>query len=231
MQLPCTWYIFGIQHPTKKGNHMETVLWRQQEGACKVGPLSPETFYPVVRGDEQFMWIHWLPTSIVFDCKERSSGDKIASTLASLRAPAKVLEEFSWAWRMNLFESYEIRTPARRDHRDPLLLGYVNRQQYRIALWGESLLPLERIAALVNQSIEVRRRAAKNRCLLGSAGTMTAFLLLLGGLIWSGQQPRQDGIWEGMFVLGMFICLIGWLPTLMNSPENVQHDFLDRYRR
>jgi len=152
---------------------METVLYRKREENAETealharsasdeqtagvhamvhetGPLSPELFYPVVTAQEMVTWTHWLPTAIVFDRAQlQSSPLEVLSTLKRLQAPPEVAKEFQWAWKLDLFEEYEVRTPVRRDPRDPLLLGRVRGQSYRMALWGESLLPLERIATLV----------------------------------------------------------------------------------
>src|ERR671925_451046 len=100
-------------------------------------PLSPELFYPLVTVQEMVTWTHWLPTALVFDCTQELSYWEMVSTLRKLNAPPEVLEELNWSWKMELFDTYEVRTPVRLDSRDPLLLGRLGKQRYRIALWGE----------------------------------------------------------------------------------------------
>ena len=117
-------------------------------------------FYPSVSEDELTMWTHWLPTAFVFKYRTQVSRQAFLNRLARLGAPQEVVEECQWAWNMELFEAYEVRTPERRDLRDPLVLGRIGTQRYRIALWGESLRPLHEISALVQHSFSIRRRAA-----------------------------------------------------------------------
>lgn len=195
--------------------------------ARETSPLSPELFYPLVTEQERATWTHWLPTSSVFDRTRVLSASEVIRTLTRLRAPSEVLEEFHWTWKLELFEAYEVRTPVRRDARDPLLLGRVGGQWYRVALWGESLLPLEKITALVQQSLAIRARAARRRLWLGLGGTVPglALVLWLGYLLWAG-QPVGTGL-----LLTFLLFFFAWLPMLVYTPENCQHDFLDRYRR
>lgn len=197
--------------------------------ACdhETSPLSPALFYPLVTGEERVMWTHWLPTSIMFDRTLMLSPSGVINTLVRLKAPPEVLEEFHWTWKMDLFDAYEVRTPVRRDARDPLLLGRLGDQRYRIALWGESLLPLQEIAALVQQSLTIRTRAAKRRMWLGLGSTLPglALVLSLGYLLLEG-QPVGIGL-----QLTFLIFFFAWLPLLVYTPENAQQDFLDRYRR
>ncbi|MBI3420741.1 MAG: hypothetical protein HY006_01635 [Candidatus Sungbacteria bacterium] len=221
---------------------MECVVYRRQispqsdpqtgsgvedDSALKARPLSPALFYPLVAEQEKITWMHWLPTSLGFECDRVSSRD-ISYALARLKAPAEVLEEFHWAWNMGLFEAYEICTPpVRRDSRDPLLMGRLGTQWYRLALWGESLLPLEEIAALVQESLRRRARSARLRVGLGLGGTLPglALVLWLGYLLWNGQPVGTR------LLLTFLIFFFTWLPMLVYTPENCQHDFLDRYRR
>lgn len=195
--------------------------------AHETSPLSPELFYPLVTEQEMVTWTHWLPTSIVFDRTCVVSPLAVTRALSKLKAPPEVLEEFHWTWNMGLFEAYEVRTPVRRDARDPLLLGRLGDQWYRLALWGESLLPLEEITALVQQSLTLRARAARRRIWLGLGGTVPGLALIvwLGYLLWDG-QPVGTGL-----LLTFLIFFFAWLPMLVYTPENCQHDFLDRYRR
>jgi len=190
------------------------------------GPLSPEVFYPVVTAQEMVTWTHWLPTAIVFDRGQLQSPVEVLSTLQRLQAPPEVVQEFQWAWKLDLFEEYEVRTPVRRDPRDPLLLGRMGGQWYRIALWGESLLPLERITALVEQSLAIRTRAARARLQWMAGGTLLGFGVGLWlGYITPDSQPMATSL---LFTgLGFFLT---WFPAFMYTPENRQHDFLDRYR-
>lgn len=195
--------------------------------AHEASPLSPELFYPLVTEPEMVTWTHWLPTSMVFDRTRVLSPAEVTRALSKLKAPPEVLEEFHWTWNMELFEAYEVRTPVRRDARDPLLLGRLGKQWYRLALWGESLLPLEEITALVQQSLTLRARAARRRVWLGLGGTLPGLALIswLGYLLWDG-QPVGTGL-----LLTFLIFFFAWLPMLVYTPENCQHDFLDRYRR
>jgi len=152
---------------------------------------------------------------------------EMTQTLTSLQAPPAVLEEWDWSWTMDLFEAYAVRTPVRRDARDPLLLGRLGGQWYRLALWGESVRPLEEITALVQQSLTIRARAAKRRLWLGRGGTLPGLVLLAwGGSLWWAGQPVGTGLQCTWWIV-FLACL--WM--LMQTPENCQQDFLDRYRR
>jgi len=164
---------------------------------------------------------------MVFDRTRVLSPSEVTRALAKLKAPPEVLEEFHWTWNMDLFEAYAVRTPVRRDARDPLLLGRLGKEWYRLALWGESVLPLEEITALVHQSLTLRARAARRRVWLGLGGTLPGLALIswLGYLLWDG-QPVGTGL-----LLTFLIFFFAWLPMLVYTPENCQHDFLDRYRR
>jgi hypothetical protein len=137
-----------------------------------------------------------------------------------------VVKEFQWAWKLDLFEEYEVRTPVRRDPRDPLLLGRMGGQWYRIALWGESLLPLERITALVEQSLAIRTRAVRARLQWIAGGTLLGF----GVGLWLGYiTPESQPMATSLLFTGLGFFLT-WFPMFMYTPENRQHDFLDRYR-
>ena len=191
-------------------------------------PLSPDLFYPSVTEQEMEVWTHWLPTEIMFDGCGFSCAS-VSKTLARLNAPPEVLEEFRWAWSMDLFDAYQVRTPVRRDARDPLLLGRLGNQWYRIALWGESLLPLEKITALVQKSWAVRRRAYKRRAwfipvsFLGFGCSIVAIVSRLA------EQSQNPAIAFPVLAVAMVSTVV--LVSLMHTPENCQQDFLDRYRR
>ena len=227
---------------------MDTIIYRNTEGrpymkelhtnecvsstadtsdaVSKTGPLSLELFFPVVTEEEMVTWTHWLPTCMVFDCRSVHTPADVISTLTQLKAPPEVLEEFHWSWKLGLFESYEIRTPVRTDARDPLLLGRVGDQRYRLALWGESLLPLEQITALVQQSLALRTRAEKRKGWMALGGALFGLAI---GLLWAWLSPVVQPI--GISLLFAFIgFFLAWLPPFLYTPENRQHDFLDRYR-
>ena len=190
------------------------------------GPLSVALFYPVVTEEEIVTWTHWLPTCMVFDCTSVHTPADVISTLTQLKAPPEVLEEFHWSWKLGLFESYEIRTPTRTDARDPLLLGCVGEQRYRLALWGESLLPLEQITRLVHQSLALRTRVEKRKGWMALGGALVGIAM---GLLWAWLSPVTQPI--GISFLFAFVgFFLAWLPTFLYTPENRQHDFLDRYR-
>ena len=163
--------------------------------ASETHPLSPALFYPVVTEPEMVTWTHWLPTALVFERTGALSPAEMTQTLSSLQAPPAVLEKWDWSWTMDLFEAYAVRTPVRRDARDPLLLGRLGGQWYRLALWGESVRPLEEITALVHQSLTIRARAAKRRLWLGRGGTLPGLVLLAwgGSRLWAG-QPVGTGL-------------------------------------
>ena len=142
---------------------MQSVLYRQEQ--CDVTfaddqSLSPALFYPVVTDEESEIWKHWLPTCFKFR-RGPLAYENLRSKLSELDAPPEVMEEFLFNRSLGLFDEYEIRTPVRTDARDPLLLGRVDGTCYRIALWGESLLPLERITELVQQSLKIRSEAER----------------------------------------------------------------------
>jgi hypothetical protein len=192
----------------------------------ETGPLSLDLFFPRVTEEEMVTWTHWLPTCMVFDCASVHAPADVISTLTQLKAPPEVLEEFHWSWKLGLFESYEIRTPVRTDARDPLLLGRVGEQRYRLALWGESLLPLEQITTLVQQSLALKTRAEKRKGWTALGG---ALLGLTIGLLWAWLSPVTQPL--GISFLFAFVgFFLAWLPTFLYTPENRQHDFLDRYR-
>jgi hypothetical protein len=180
-----------------------------------------------VTTQEMVTWLHWLPTSLVFNCTQELSYLELSSTLRKLNAPPEVLEELDWSWKMELFDTYEVRTPVRIDARDPLLLGRLGKQPYRIALWGESLRPQEEITALVQQSLAIRTRAARWQTRLTLGGALLGFALGL----WLGHMaPDSKPIVTG-FMFALLGIFFGTLPMLLYTPENRQHDFLDCYRR
>ena len=227
---------------------METVVYRKvaehpwmqelRPGKCTSSPAGPsgavresdtlslELFFPVVTEEEMVTWTHWLPTCMVFDCTSMHAPADVISTLTHLKAPPEVLEEFHWSWKLGLFESYEIRTPVRTDARDPLLLGRVGEQRYRLALWGESLLPLEQITTLVQQSLALRTRVEKRKGWIALGGAVFGLAI---GILWAWLSPVTQPI--GISFLFAFVgFFLAWLPTFLYTPENRQHDFLDRYR-
>lgn len=224
---------------------METILYRKHDAADAFGPdtgangrggaggvqshanLTPALFYPVVSEREAKMWRHWLPTSFFYLSSQPSCKQDVIGGLQRLQAPSEVIEEFKWASTLDLFEAYEIRTPERRDLRDPLLVGRDGQRRYRLALWGESLRPLEEVSALVEQSLALRARAAKWRTVVVSTGT-----LLGAGLgLWLGSQsPTPGNLVEMSLLPAMMIGMMSWLPYLVHSPVRQQQDFLDRYR-
>jgi hypothetical protein len=195
--------------------------------AAQETPLfSPGYFYPVITEQEMVTWTHWLPTSIVFHRHRMYSPTEILRALSSLHAPGEVIEEFHWSWKLELFDTYEVRTPVRRDSRDPLLIGCVGGKQYRIVLWGESLLPLERITELVQQSLEIKARAITWRTWLLLSGTFIGFLFGT----WVGASSLDGQPMSTAFLFALLGFFAVWLPTFLYTPENRQHNFLDRYR-
>jgi hypothetical protein len=190
--------------------------------------LQPATFYPCISEVELTMWNHWLPTTTVFECRSQYARIAFFNRLKQLNAPQEVVEECQWAWTMELFEAYELKTPERRDLRDPLVLGRLGTQRYRMVLWGESLRPLEEIHELVQKSLTIRKRAAK--WLLWSLSGGAAIGLTLG--LWlAGQTPYgsdQLGVGLACMILGS---LFMGLPFYIFTPENRQQHFLDRYRQ
>jgi hypothetical protein len=128
---------------------------------------------------------------------------------------------------MELFDTYEIHTPERRDLRDPLLIGRCGSEHYRVALWGESLRPLAEMTALVQESLVRRKRAAHWQGLIIGAGTLLGFAL---GWWWLGQQPTFGGneAGAGALLAWVGLCCTGFL-TQVYTPETHQQRFLDRY--
>ena len=167
---------------------------------------SPWIFFPIVTKEEMVTWTHWLPTCMVFDCASVHTPADVISTLTQLKAPPEVLEEFHWSWKLGLFESYEIRTPVRTDARDPLLLGRVGEQRYRLALWGESLLPLEQITTLVQQSLALKTRVEKRKGWTALGGALFGLAV---GLLWAWLSPMTQPI--GISFLFAFV---GFFPGL-----------------
>lgn len=196
-------------------------LVRESEG--DLVPLSPGLFYPQCGQEEMAMWTHWLPTMYTFVAGATYA---IKRKLQDLKAPREIMEEFAWASNMRMFEEYAIRTPVRQDGRDPLLLARAGDVWYRVALWGESiLLSLKEICSLVQESLTIKSRVAKWQKWFCWGGTGLALLVALGGLLWE-IQPSGSG-----FILMLVILSVVWLPGRIYTPENAQHDFLDRYRR
>ena len=162
---------------------------------------------------------------MVFDCASVHAPADVISTLTQLKAPPEVLEEFHWSWKLGLFESYEIRTPVRTDARDPLLLGRVGEQRYRLALWGESLTSGADYHAGTAESGS-EDTGGKTQGMDGSWwGTLWACPRFTVGVLSPVTQPL--GISFLFAFVGFFLA---WLPTFLYTPENRQHDFLDRYR-
>ena len=190
-------------------------------------PLRPNLFYPLLSEADLDVWSHWLPTTLAFDRTRPTCQVDIVNTLMKHHAPTEVVEEFQWSWNMEIFDTYELKTPMRRDFRDPLLIGRQGHQRYCMALWGESLRPFPEIAQLVRQSLQIRKRTAICRTWLPLGGTLTGFLLGL----WLTSQGKLDGYCldiAAAFAIQGFIYM--WLPYWISSPENRQHNFLDRYR-
>lgn len=176
-------------------------------------PLSPELFYPLVTEQERVTWTYWLPTIVP------SLGT--LTDLIRLKAPTQVIEEFQWAWDMELFEAYEVRTAVR----DPLLLGRLGQNWYRIALWGESLLPMEEITALVQKSLALRRRAYRRRVWfipIAVVGILTS----AAGLAWLGSE--QNPVLP--LLLGLMLSAVTLMCLAGTTPEICQQNFLRRYR-
>jgi hypothetical protein len=172
------------------------------------------------------MWSYWLPTTITFETAHVTFPSVILSRLNRLHAPQTVLEEFQWAYKLDLFEAYEVMTTERQDLRDPLLLGRVGNQRYRMALWGESLRPITEIADLVQQSLAVRRRFA--RWQKGAIAVSTVFGIGFGW--WMSSQGSFEGSRVMSGLIWALICsCFAWLPFLY-TPASRQQDFLDHYR-
>jgi hypothetical protein len=188
--------------------------------------LTPAVFYPTVRDEDLTMWKSWLPTVHVFPCTVASGSSRIAKQLELLHAPREVFEEFEWAQKMELFDTYEVRTPERPDQRDPLLLGRQGSVYYRIALWAESLRPLEEIADLVQQSLTIKRRTATWRAWV----TLSGMAVGLGLGCWMGYtQPQESSISLALFMM-LLVGGMSFVPFGVHSPERRQQDFLDQYR-
>jgi len=187
-------------------------------------PLSPELFYPVMTEDEMAMWEHWLPTSYSFPATATYA---VRRTLEILKAPSDVAEEFNWASNMQMFDEFMIQTPIRRDARDPLLRARAGNKWYRLVLWGESLLSLEKISSLVQESLVIKTKVAKRqkRTALGGAGL--GLLMWLGHFLW---QSPSELVALFLTLLTIMIILFAWTVPLLYTPENAQHDFLDCYR-
>ena len=190
----------------------------------ETGPLSLDLF-PVVTKEEMVTWTHWLPTCMVFDCASVHTPADVISTLTQLKAPPEVLEEFHWSWKLGLFESYEIRTPVRTDARPPVTWTRRGATLPSGPL-GESLLPLEQITTLVQQSLALRTRVEKRKGWTALGGALFGLAV---GLLWAWLSPVTQPI--GISFLFAFVgFFLAWLPTFLYTPENRQHDFLDRYR-
>lgn len=198
------------------------------ESLQETGGLHPAMFYPRISEDELTMWTHWLPTAFVFRGGSQALRQAFCNRLNRLGAPAEVVEECQWAWNMDVFEAYELRTPERRDLRDPLVLGRIGAQRYRMALWGESLRPLEEITMLVQQSLVIRQRARHWQLCTTVGGAM----LGLGLGLWAAAQTPYGGYQFGIALVSTILGSgIGGVPFQLYTAENRQQQFLDRYRR
>lgn len=188
----------------------------------------PGLFYPRMSADELTMWTHWLPTAHTFTWLSPTMPMSVMCTLTEFHAPLEVLEECHWSWQMGLFETYELRTPRRRDLLDPLLIGRQGRERYRIALWGESLRSLDEVQEIVRQSLVIRRQAA--RWWMGGMAGGPLVGMSLGLLM--GSEPLSMGtLVETSLAYGLLGMIFTWIPAQAYTPENRQQDFLDRYRR
>ena len=188
----------------------------------------PGLFYPRMSAEELAMWAYWLPTASTLKRLDPTVPVSVINTLTDLHAPPEVLEECHWSWQMELFEAYELRTPTRRDLRDPLLIGRQGGECYRVALWGESLRPLEEIHELVQKSLAIRRRTARWWTGIMAGGPLAGLGLglLIGSQLSYAGTPVEAGLAYGL--LGM---IFTWIPAQAYTPENRQQNFLDRYRR
>ena len=108
-----------------------------------------------------------------------------------------------------------------------MLLGKSGGKWYRIALWGESLRPLTEIARLVQESLVIKARAEKQRLVIGLSGATPSIALAFYSfyLLCKGQA---SGI--GVLLFALVAAGLSWTPSLVRSPLNAQHDFLDHYR-
>ncbi len=115
-------------------NDMSGILDQAElpESFQETGDLHPALFYPRISEAELTMWTHWLPTALVFRGGSQALCKSFLNRLERFNAPQEVVEECQWAWNMDLFEAYELRTPERRDMRDPVVLGRIGTQRYRI---------------------------------------------------------------------------------------------------
>ncbi len=190
-------------------------------------------FYPAVTKDEMTMWEHWLPTALNFRVystvqvdfvlkMQKAPPEQVKTVLALQKAPPEVMEEFEWARKLD-FDEYMIRTPVRTDARDPLLLARAGNQWYRIALWGESLRPLDEIKRLVERSLEIRSHSRMFRIGFGLVGSA----LGIGFISWLSYLGKPA---IAYLDIGFLIFLFAWLPMIIHTPTNAQHDFLDRYQ-
>jgi hypothetical protein len=187
----------------------------------------PEIFYPVISKEEEDIWTHWLPTTLTYNQVSAGFPYGIMHTLTQLKAPQEVLDEFAWAYKMDLFETYDIKTPERQDQKDPLLIGQHEGKRYRIALWGESLRPVAEITELVAKSLALRDRTAWWQKRIIAGGTLCG----LGLGLYLGSQPSFEGDPISLgFALALFGLASTWLCTWCYTPENRQQTFLDRYR-
>lgn len=197
---------------------------------CLEGPtekLSPGLFYPMIPEKELVTWTHWLPTCLTFTSSSEVARKAFVRELERLAAPQEIVDECQWSWSMGLFEAYELRTPEHRSHRDPLVLGRLGSERYRIALWGESLRPFEEVNALVEESLAIRHRATSWQLWLTTSG---ALLGMAVGL-WMAMQVPSPVFIPGFIGMGAtFGAVIGRLPFHLDNPENRQQRFLDRYR-
>lgn len=204
---------------------------RLAEATGESTELHPDIFYPLVSEKEAAIWSHWLPTTLTYNLYNQTSyqlPSDVFHMLTKLNAPQEVVEEFRWARKMELFDTYEIKTPERQDLKDPLLLGLRGGKRYRMALWGESLRPFEEITAIVEKSLALRRRAASWNKWFLACGTV----LGLGIGLWSGSQmPVEEDPVRTSVLFALFGLSLSWFCTWIYTPENRQQAFLDRYRR
>lgn len=84
------------------------------------------------------------------------------------------------------------------------------------------------MTALVQESLRLRKRAARWQGLMMGGGTLLGLALGLG----LGSRPSFAGSGVGAGVLcALFGLLCTWLPTQAYAPETRQQGFLDHYRQ
>jgi hypothetical protein len=176
--------------------------------------------FPLLGRDELSVWQLYLPTVYTTEkVDSRVAWKKPMAVYAFDQPPLEVLELWARLQSERQFEYYEIRTPERVAHPDPILLGWGKCCKekagqlvgpFLLARWGESLLPFAEIKARVmapsttwptqHQLMETQQQLARLQSMQAQApsvGTWSSTWSGLRGLTAQGIVQPMWGSYEG----------------------------------